>query len=63
MKKVKVMGKTDWFKTILFNLPTKSKTRSLRAIRKDLKKTERILAMQYGKGAPQNQKSGSPCTD
>lgn len=45
MKKVKVMGKTDWIKTIKFNLPTKKRGRSLRAVRKDLRKTERILAM------------------
>ena len=45
MTKVKVMGKTNWIKTILFNLPTKRKTHSLRKIRKDLKKTERILSI------------------
>lgn len=43
MTKIKVMGKTNWIKTILFNLPKKRKARSLKTIRKDLNKSARIV--------------------
>lgn len=45
MKKVYREGKIDWVETIKYNTPTKRKTRSLRAIRKDMKKTAKILAI------------------
>ena len=39
------MGKLHLYDTIRLNTPTKKRTRSLSAIRKDLKKTERINKM------------------
>lgn len=44
MKTVKVMGKIDVIQTIKYNLKKKP-VRSLRSVRKEMKKTERILAM------------------
>ena len=43
--KVKRNGKVDLIQTFVLNLPQKRKTRSLNSIRKDLNKTQRILAM------------------
>lgn len=43
--KVKQDGKLQLIQTLVLNLPQKRKTRSLKKIRKDLKKTERMLAI------------------
>lgn len=45
MQTVKNNGRLDILNTIRINLPSKRRTRSLKTIRKDINKTNRIIRM------------------